>query len=413
MSVNKLEASLRNALAKGDIHDAAFRRRVYEAAAAAMKRSLEARGTPTAEAVGQQTERLTEAIEAIEHQLRLTVPTERDAPVADNRPPAVAPDPLDPVPPIADAPTPTVGSAPSVDAATERRGSVEMPTMDRTIAASAGPSEPRLFAPEAEPAPMAPEVDGPGQQMAGGLHAEPRVQDPQPMQENKAGQKPRRLRGPFATAFSVITLIALLFAGLWWVLTSGAFVSEEARDTSVPNPPATLENEDFAGRDPGTASAPLRLEDIAAGEDGWVVLFTPTDPTVLRLQGAASASVESDPFGDYARIVTRGEDSIVQIGIPEGVLQRLAGQTVQIGVLARTDEGVQTQMSVTCDLAEMGDCGRRRFNVGQSPTEFLFSIDLPSGVRPSRAGVLNIETDIEAGENAVLLLAVRMRGPDG
>ena len=352
--MDNLEIALRKALEKGDALDGAFRRRVYEAAASAMQRALVQKNQATPERLEEQTRRLSIAIETIESEMRArqveAVP--EVAPVAPE-PSSVAPEP---------------------------------------IAAGVGVSSA-----SADP---------------GHLYAEPRIApegtEPSPAAGRDRASAFRFRRGPFATLFAGVVLIALLFAGIWWVIVSGAFVSEEARDTSVPNPPLVLESEDFAGRDPGTAVAPARTASDTALDEGWIILFDPADPAVIELEGGATAAVESDPFGDFARLVTPGEDSLVRIDVPIGTLQELGGGPVQISLRAQSDEGLPTQMSVTCDFAELGDCGRRRFNVGQSASEFLFMLDLPGGA-VGTSGALELRTDIDNGGRAIKLLAARIR----
>jgi len=377
-AVTSLETALRKALAKGDANDPAFRRRVYEAAASAMQRSLTARGEATPDALAEQTDRLSQAIEAIEREAR--TPQSAAAPPPDV--PPVTPDLVEPsapdVPPVsADPAVPPDGDIPAVDASS----STAMPDAGLYV-------EPRAAAARAEAE-------------AARAEAEPPVR-----------RSPLRVdRGPFATGFAVIVAAALVFGGLWWVITSGAFVSEEARDTSVPNPPPQLRDEDFAGGGTQGGSAPRTT---AQQDDGdWVTLFTPVDPAALSLEGGATASIETDPFGDYARLVTPAGEGRVYIDVPVGTLQMLAGSRAQVSLNARTDDGEPTQMSVTCDFGPLGDCGRRRFDVGQSEAEFLFHVDLPAGAAPSEPGFLILQSDIVADGRAINLLSARIRADPG
>lgn len=251
------------------------------------------------------------------------------------------------------------------------------------------------------------------------LHAEPRPEKSAPADEFPAigrddrAAGPARRRAPFAMMFSVVVLLALIGAGGWWVYSTGAFQSAAERDTSVPNPPLELQNESFSGSpnaaDATSSSGPARI--AAAGEDdgGWIALFQPSDPTTLTLDGDASAAIDGDPFGQFARIVSPNSQSAIGVDIPPGTLEALAGKTAQFSIVARADDEQETQMSVTCDLAEFGDCGRLRFDVIASDNEFLFRVDLPGGVRVSGPGRLSIVTDIENGGKAVKLSSVRVR----
>lgn len=407
--MNSLEQALRKALEKGDAADPAFRRRVYEAAATAMRRSLSERGEATAERIEEQTQRLGEAIRAIETQT-----AEADAAVeTPQMEPAAASSAPEAPPARPDAPPPSPGANETrSEALSEAPGAAAPP-----VIAPAGDAEPERDAPASAPqvSPVAREP-GPGRDRDDHLYVEPRPEARlREVEEVRAERAPpvrrsplRADRGPFATAFAVIVAIALVFGGLWWVMTSGAFTSQEARDTSVRNPPPQIEGEDFAGRDPGTATAPQRADQAPAGEE-WITLFEPADPTVLQLEGGATVSIESDPFGDYARLVTPGGEGRVYVDVPVGTLQRLAGGRAQISLRARSDDGEPTQMSVTCDFGPLGDCGRRRFTVDQAETEFLFDVDLPGGSAPREAGRIGLQTDIDGGDRAVNLLSARIR----
>lgn len=386
--MNSLEHALRKALEKGDADDPAFRRRVYEAAATAVQRSLAARGEATRERLEEQTLRLGEAVHAVEADYGA------DAAQPPVRPPTLGPAAEASPPPVSAAREPPPVMTPRAPLAHSPAGAVA--------------PEPRV--PPVAPDPVAPVA------AAGHLYVEPRAQTRRREAEAHSAESapsvrrsPLRVdRGPFATMFAVVVAAALMFGGLWWVMTSGAFVGEQARDTAVRNPPLRLEQEDFAGRDPGTATAPQRAAETS-GDDEWIGLFEPSDPTVLRLEGAATASIETDPFGDYARLVTPGGDGRVYIDVPVGVLQGLAGRRIQIGLRARSDDGAPTQMSVTCDFGPLGDCGRRRFHVDQAETEFLFHVDLPDRAAPREPGLVILRTDIEGGGRAVNLLSARVR----
>lgn len=60
----------------------------------------------------------------------------------------------------------------------------------------------------------------------------------------------RKRRGLFARLFIYVTLLAFIGFGAWWVYSSGLLLSPEQRDTSVPNPPAQVQAEDFNGTEP-------------------------------------------------------------------------------------------------------------------------------------------------------------------
>ncbi|WP_155851894.1 hypothetical protein [Ahrensia sp. 13_GOM-1096m] len=355
--MSNLETALRAALKKGDIDSPIFRRKVYESAASAMQRSLEARGSVTKEALDAQNKRLADVIRTIEADLKA-------------------------------APKPAAKAPPAPQQA---------PVAQRT--------EPTLDGPVTAPPPMRDTRDEPS------LYVEPRPEmasaKPSPNSSEKKGRK-KGTRAPFAKMLTAAVLVSFLGVGFFWIFTTDGFKSEEARDTSVPNPKKVLESESFEGRDPGTSNAPATL-DSAANDDEWVKLFSPNDPTTLGLVAGATAEMMTDPFGDFVYLVTPNDEAEVQIDVPLSLMQQAPGRTMQISFIAHADDDAPTQMSVTCDLGALGDCGRLRFNLGQAPQEYLMQVQVPSDARASKQGILKIVTDIENEARAIKLLVARAR----
>ena len=361
--VSDLQSALRNTLSKGDATDPAFRQRVYRAAMDALERATASEPDPQRRS--DQKQRMIAVIREMEASYRRS-------PAAPER-----------------ARGPRAEVAPPVSTGARSNGAA--PRMR---------SEPKL---RADPQ----------------LRAEPRAQAaassdgfPSIGRDDRAVAAPRR-RAPFAMMLSIVVLVALFGAGGWWVYSTGAFQSTAERDTSVPNPPLELQNENFDGSrdraDAAPSSGPARIAAAGADDGNWVTLFKPSDPTTLTLVGDASATIDGDPFGQFARIVSPNSESAIGVDIPPGTLEALGGKTAQFSIIARADDDQETQMSVTCDLAEYGNCGRLRFDVIASDNEFLFSVDLPQGVRVTGPGRLMIVTDISNAGKAVKLSNVRVR----
>ncbi len=381
--MSNLEIALRGALSKGDISDADFRRKVYETAAGAMHRLLEAKADTSAEEIESQNKRLTEAIRKIEADLKS-------------------------------------GSIPVTPAATPTSPNVEVPSPVASPVANDHEkpdlrAELRLRNELPEKNADVPLVHTEAQAPKSHVYVEPvleKTTEPsakKPKQEEAKSKKPR---GRYARFLTGAVAVSLLGIGLIWALDTGLFQSAEERDTSVPNPATVLESESFEARDPGTANAPQTLATRTTQTGGWVTIFSPDNPTSLALIGGATANVESDPFGDYARLATPTQSAEVQIGIPRNMLSEGIGTILQVSLRARSDEGMPTQISVTCDLQELGDCGRRRFNVGQAESEFIFQIDLTEAQTAPDSAHLRIDTDVQGGGLAIKLLEARVRVAD-
>ncbi|MEL6201792.1 MAG: hypothetical protein AAFR39_05475 [Pseudomonadota bacterium] len=347
-----IERTLMQTLAKGNANDAEFRKRVYNAAANALRRSLESQGNLTEAAAQAQRDKLADAIRAVESRYQIPIPPNTSAPeVSASAPSHSVPRKKQPVGRI----EPILRAEPKVDAVAA--GSKTAKNEDQS---SAGPF--------------------------------------------------RLKRGPFAAGLGTIALIGILLVGIFWVMLSGAFQDPELRDTSVPNPPPETETESFEPRDPGTATAPaLRSEQQAQGD--WVTIFTPDDIATLRLQGAASAESSSDPFGNFVLIITPAGSS-ASIELPPGPLQALLGQRAQVEITAKTSDGQTTQMAVECQLGPDIDCVRTRFVVGQSPEAFTYRIDLTNVRRLQSGGRLVINSDLEGEGKEIKLISVRIRAEE-
>ncbi|MEO1747510.1 MAG: hypothetical protein AAFR27_02630, partial [Pseudomonadota bacterium] len=339
-------------LEKGNANDTEFRKRVYNAAANALRRSLESQENLTEGAAQAQRDKLADAIRAVETRFQTPIPSKIQAP------------------------EPTLSPWPSPVASSKSRpGQIES---DLRV-------EPKADAISPEP------TRGGGEDKSvSGLF--------------------RPKRGPFAAGLGTIALVGILLVGILWVMLSGAFQDPAARDTSVPNPPPQTETDSFEPRDPGTSTAPaLRAEQESQGD--WVTIFTPDDITTLRLQGAASADASSDPFGDFVLIITPAGSS-ASIELPPGPLQALVGQRAQVEIIAKTSDGQTTQMAVECELGPEIDCVRTRFVVGQSPEAFTYRIDLASVRRLQTGGRLIINSDLEGEGKEIKLISVRIRAEE-
>ena len=227
-------------------------------------------------------------------------------------------------------------------------------------------------------APAAPEV-APHDRLEGG-------------QEHAVSEEPISRRRPFATLFMIALLLAAVGTGVWWTLQTGILESIESRDGRVPNPPPELNGESFR---------PEKLPDEAAdGVDtdiprSWIMVFEPATSTDVTVPGGAKAELSERDGEAFLRISSQGGAEVL-FDIGEGTLERIAGGKALFSISARAQEGELTQISVACDLAELGDCGRKRYEVGSALSEFLFEIELPNR-DPGAGGTIAINPDISGG----------------
>ena len=89
------------------------------------------------------------------------------------------------------------------------------------------------------------------------------------------------------------------------------------------------------------------------------------------------------------------------------MLEQVAGKHAVFDIVARAEEGKSTQISVDCNFGELGDCGRKRYEVGYEKGEFLFDIVLPDKA-PGAEGTIAINTDIDNAGKAVDIYEIKV-----
>lgn len=338
--MDAIEKAIRQAFEKGDARDRAFREKVYRSAFSALERTLSARTEMAEDAKRVRRERLQAKITEIETEFMPARQAAAPVPQAEPRP---APAPM---PPLSRRAAPTV----------------------------AADLSPHLEPEDRRTAPRKPSARDNARRIRAAL--------------------PRKRR-PFAMLFLVATLVAFFGIGAWWSITSGLFLSSEQRDTSVPNPPLRLEEEDYAGDAP-SGSRPT---------GNWITVFSPTDPTTVAAPGNASADVMQEEGRALIRINSDADTAIV-FDVGQGVLETLAGKRAMFSVDARAQDGEETQISISCHFGSLGGCGRTRYVVGATRSDYLFEVDLPEG-NPGSGGTIAIVPDIDGQRRALDIFGIR------
>lgn len=172
----------------------------------------------------------------------------------------------------------------------------------------------------------------------------------------------------------------------------------------------------FADFTRGNGSSPLLTDNTMApikeGEDPegrtWINIFTPTDATRMSVQGRATAEIKREGTNSFARVQTSGANDSVTFDVGEGVLNQLAGKKATFDIVARSDDGKTTQMTVNCNFAGLGDCGRRRYDVRDSVSDFLFDQEFQAGQSAGGGGKISINSDLSGSGKAVDIYAIRV-----
>ncbi|RVA23331.1 hypothetical protein EN935_28260, partial [Mesorhizobium sp. M7D.F.Ca.US.004.03.1.1] len=173
-------------------------------------------------------------------------------------------------------------------------------------------------------------------------------------------------------------------------------------DTAPPEAPPTVDDDDFAPADGG----PAKPGDADQARD-WINVFSPADASHVSAPSDAKAEVIKDDTGSFLRIRSGASGSAISFDVGQGVLEKLAGKHAVFDIIARSEEGKETQISVDCNFGELGDCGRKRYAVGQQQNEYLFDVQFPEK-RPGSAGTIAINSDFDKQGKAADIYEIRV-----
>ncbi|MBZ9796619.1 hypothetical protein [Mesorhizobium sp. ES1-4] len=367
--MDAIEKAIRNALEKGNAEDRAFREKVYRSAFAALDRALQANPGVTVEVAIKRRKAIQAKITEIESEFLPAVPD-------------VAPQ----------------LEAPSVEAGASTPSPVV--TVD-------GPVQPASDAPHSRVLPVVPDIM-PDETLPGA----PAIDMSVPTSSGAATEvapdrDERRIRGrrlPLTAIFLTVTLLAAIGIGLFFAMQTGVFKSAAQLDTAPPEAPPTVEGDDFTPADGANAPAKPGAADQSRN---WINVFSPTDPTHVAAPSDAKAEVMKDDAGSYLRIQSGASGSAIAFDVGQGVLEKLAGKHAMFDIIARAEDGKDTQISVDCNFGELGDCGRKRYAVGQQKNEYLFDVKFPDK-RPGSAGTIAINSDFDKQGKAVNIYEIRV-----
>ncbi|KFB11225.1 hypothetical protein [Nitratireductor basaltis] len=375
--MESVKNSIRNALERGDPLDKTHREKVYRQVFSAFERSLAEKQDLSSAEKADRRSRLLQVISQIEKEF---VPAGPPATVAASIPRRRQPASE------AQAPTAPSPAAPTVTA--HDRLNPAAPTV-QTGTERPQRSEPALDA----PAPAAPQTAG-----MRGLAADDRLAPeeraavaPRSRRQKKHASRDERPRRPFAKLFVTTTILAMLGIGAWWVMDTGLLKSAAERDGSVPNPPRGTEEESY---DPGSGSEARAPIGGSPDDRTWITIFSPDDPTTVAAPAGAQAQIADSGEGQLMRLSSGQTDTAVIFDVGQGILEQLAGKTAIFNVTAAAGEGEETQLSLSCNFGNLGDCGRIRYVVGPQQNDHLFERTFPD-VDPESGGTIAIVPDVE------------------
>ncbi|PLP59313.1 hypothetical protein CYK37_10865 [Mesorhizobium loti] len=355
--MDPIEKAIRNAFEKGDPDDRAFRERVYRSAFAALDRALLANPNVTVEVAMKRRKSMQAKIAEIESEFLPAVPgTAPEVELGDRAP-----------------------SAPD-----QNGGRVEPSLGADAPRSRVLPVVPDII-PEGALPPSAAEVA-----LAG---------SPQVSPERDRRRIGRRL--PLTAMFFGVTILALIGIGLWWAMQSNAFKTLEQLG-QPPSPTPTVSDEDY---EPDLSGKPKLSGDTQ--NRNWINVFSPASPAQVATPSDAKAEVMKDDSGAFLRVTSGTSGSAVSFDVGQGILEQIAGKHAVFDIIARAEDGKETQMSVDCNFGELGDCGRKRYAVGNQRNEYLFDVQMPAK-RPGSAGSIAINSDFDKQGKSVDIYEIRV-----
>ena len=362
--MNPIEQAIRNALAKGDQADPVFRKRVYSSAGAAMERSLRARGLPQAD-IATRRAHIASVIAGVEASYGVqpgqAEPYQQPSNQAQDY--------------HVQEPYQQNQNA-NDDALSPLEAMVSTPRADERLGGSDRSNAAR---------------EGHVASQDGGL-------DHVPMEAKSI----RKRRGPFAILLGIVIVVVALLMMVLWIVSTGLFAPADPDSGAVPNP-RNEEPENYSG------TAPPKLGEANVDDDrNWINVFSSADPSGVQISEGAKASLVTLNGISGVQISGGGNDQKIGFPVGQGVLQSLSGKQAVFDVIARTVDGdTGVPISLTCSFAELGDCVRKRYEIGLEFSEYLFSVDLPNS-NPSSGGWIYIEPDLDGQGRSIMIERIRV-----
>jgi hypothetical protein len=391
--VSGLETAIRTALENSDRDNPEVRARIYQSARQALEAGLRKQDITDTEVVAHHRHRLESTIHAIEGE-------ERDRLHPRQRPPEV------PVPPVVEMPAPPVHQA-QVDEFDGPMVSGETRAPDVAPNRGDESSLDDVHAGSADHLAAAPVGE---ERLARGQRAT--NMDFRP--ERAAGRrKPRKF---FSRLLVWCVLLAFIGIGAWWAHTSGLLMTAAERDTSVANPPASTQPEDFTGNDDSAGNAashtdqPVTIDPQNSFSADWIPLFKPEDADKIQSGPRARTEKIVENDGPAVRLISESgtADGNISISVPPSVLQQLAGKSSTIALTLQSTTDEPTQITVECNFQTLGNCARHRFNVTREKSDALLQVKFDRSLAPNSPGTLTINSDLDGKARGINLFAIRI-----
>ncbi|WP_025658805.1 hypothetical protein [Rhizobium sp. IBUN] len=387
-----LETAIKTALSNADRDNPEVRAKIYQSARQALEAGLRKQDITETEAVAYHRHRLETTIHMIEAE-------ERERLHPRQGPPEVA------VPPVVEVPRP----ADHVAEEEVANVSIGGETREHSV------TDPRFD----DESSLAGVHAGSGNHLGAEPVAESPAAERKPTQMDFRPERAAVRRKPrkfFSRLLVACVLLAFIGMGAWWVYTSGVLKTAAERDTSVANPPASTQPEDFDGADnsgdSGAAgnAAPVAIDPQNSFSADWIEVFKPSNADKIKTGARAEIQNVAENEGTAVRLISQSNDSDgnISISVPADVLQQLAGKSSTIAITLQSTSDEPTQVTVECDFQSLGDCARHRFSVTRQKSDVLLQVRFDRSLAPNAAGRLIINSDVDGKARGINLYAIRI-----
>ncbi|KWV44885.1 hypothetical protein AS026_01885 [Rhizobium altiplani] len=388
-----LETAIKTALSNADRDNPEVRAKIYQSARQALEAGLRKQDITETEAVAYHRHRLETTIHMIEAE-------ERERLHPRQGPPQVA------VPPVVEVPRPADHVAEEEIANVSIGGE----TREHSV------TDPRFD----DESSLAGVHAGSGNHLGAEPVAESPAAERKPTQMDFRPERAAVRRKPrkfFSRLLVACVLLAFIGMGAWWVYTSGVLKTAAERDTSVANPPASTQPEDFDGADnsgdsgaAGGNATPVAIDPQNSFSADWIEVFKPSNADKIKTGARAEIQNVAENEGTAVRLISQSNDSDgnISISVPADVLQQLAGKSSTIAITLQSTSDEPTQVTVECDFQSLGDCARHRFSVTRQKSDVLLQVRFDRSLAPNAAGSLIINSDVDGKARGINLYAIRI-----
>lgn len=218
-------------------------------------------------------------------------------------------------------------------------------------------------------------------------------------------RKKKRRGGALVGLALQLGAVFLLIAGALWFIAANGGIEQVGRNLADSGAGLLAEPNGDVVSVPG--------QRVGAGQftGEWITVVETDAADNVTAGSAATIDAVEEASEPFLRIqsVSAGEDGEVRIALQGEAAEALAAGPATVALTVRSaGEGV-TQIYVRCSFPAEAGCGRRRFEVNQTPADLLLDIDIGAAGGAASGGMVMLNADVAGEGGGIDLLSVRLR----